>query len=78
MRTKAIQTLYDYHELLQMVVQQGKTLYGPHFAIEDIDRPVVLKLLAYFLRDEQVAANDGIDLNKGILLTGRIGWVKLH
>lgn len=51
-------------------------MYGQDFEITEIDRPVVLKLLAYFLRDESVALDEGIDLNKGIMLTGRIGCGK--
>ncbi|WP_213087103.1 ATP-binding protein [Chitinophaga agrisoli] len=76
MRTKATKTPYNYHELLQALEQQGKNIYGRHFAVQDIDRPVILKLLAYFLQDEQVALIEGIDLHKGILLTGRIGCGK--
>lgn len=76
MRTKAIQTPYDYHKLLHTITQRGKATYGPDFNIDDIDRPVILKLMAYFLRDEPVAENGGIDLQKGILLTGRIGCGK--
>jgi hypothetical protein len=75
-KTKAIQTPYDYHLLIQQLEEQGKSRCSPHFQVEDIDRPVILKLLAYFLRDEAVAANEGIDLHKGILLTGPIGCGK--
>lgn len=76
MRTKATQTRYDYHHFLKLLEQRGQNLYGPHFAIADIDRPVVLKLLAYLLRDEPVALDEGIDLDKGVMLTGRIGCGK--
>ncbi|MDQ0109160.1 energy-coupling factor transporter ATP-binding protein EcfA2 [Chitinophaga terrae (ex Kim and Jung 2007)] len=76
MKTRAIQTPYDYYLLMQQLEEHGKNVYGPAFKIEDIDRPVVLKLLAYFLRDEQVAKSEGLDLQKGILLTGKIGCGK--
>ena len=75
-KTKAIPTPYDYHLLVQQLEEHGKTVYGPLFKIEDIDRPVVLKLLAYFLQDTEVAKSEGLDLQKGILLTGRIGCGK--
>ncbi|CAL1518573.1 hypothetical protein MMC2321_02316 [Chitinophaga sp. MM2321] len=75
-KTKATQTRYDYYDLVMHVTARGKAIYGPHFEIEDIDRPIVLKLLTYFLRDERVALDEGIDLNKGILLTGKIGCGK--
>ena len=76
MRTKAIQTPFDYHYLIEFISQQGKTIYGPDFVIADLDRPIVSKLLAYFLRDEAVAAGEGIDLHKGIMLMGPIGCGK--
>ncbi|HVI49021.1 MAG TPA: hypothetical protein VM802_29415 [Chitinophaga sp.] len=76
MKTKAIQTPYDYYLLMQQLEEHGKDVYGPTFHIEDIDRPVVIKLLAYFLRDQPVATAEGIDLHKGILLTGKIGCGK--
>lgn len=75
-KTKATQTPYDYYQLVQLLEERGKTVYSPHFKVDDIDRPVVLKLLAYFLRDEPVAKDEGIDLDKGVLLTGRIGCGK--
>jgi energy-coupling factor transporter ATP-binding protein EcfA2 len=76
MKTKAIQSPYDYYLLMQQLEEHGKNVYGPRFRIDDIDRPVVVKLLAYFLQDESVAGAEGIDLNKGILLMGRIGCGK--
>ncbi|MEI3800385.1 MULTISPECIES: hypothetical protein [unclassified Chitinophaga] len=76
MKTKAIQSPYDYYQLMQQLEEHGKNVYGPRFRIDDIDRSVVVKLLAYFLQDEPIAAAEGIDLHKGILLMGRIGCGK--
>jgi len=75
-RTKAILTPYDYCEQLEMIEIQGRRLYGQQYSIEEIDRAPILKLLCYFLRDEAVAIHQGIDLNKGLLLTGPIGCGK--
>lgn len=75
-KTKAILTPYDYCEQLKMLEEQGRRLYGERYAIEDIDRPPILKLLCYFLKDEAVAMHEGIDLNKGLLITGPIGCGK--
>ncbi|MEI3802731.1 hypothetical protein V7S56_31445 [Chitinophaga sp. CCNWLY40] len=55
---------------------ERRKVYGLQFRIDDIDRPVVVKLLAYFLQDESIAAAEGIDLHKGILLMGPIGCGK--
>ncbi|TWF39620.1 hypothetical protein FHW36_10557 [Chitinophaga polysaccharea] len=76
MKTKATQSPYDYYQLFQQLEEHGKNIYGPRFWLDDVDRPVVVKLLAYFLQDEAIAAVEGIDLHKGILLTGKIGCGK--
>ncbi|WP_218124248.1 hypothetical protein [Chitinophaga filiformis] len=67
---------YDYYDMIKRVAAKGKEYYGSKFEIDDIDRPVITKLLTYFLRDEDVAAAERIDLNKGLLLTGPIGCGK--
>lgn len=67
---------FDYHYMLKQVEEKGRDLYRHDFTIDDIDRPVVMKLIAYFLRDGQVAAKEKIDLHKGLLLTGPVGCGK--
>lgn len=46
------------------------------FKLDALDYPVILKLLAYFYRDEQWTDYFKLDLNKGILLTGPVGCGK--
>jgi energy-coupling factor transporter ATP-binding protein EcfA2 len=67
---------YDYDHLLQHITQEGKKTYGPGFEIDEPDRPIVIKLLAYVLHDEVVADQENIDFHKGILLTGNVGCGK--
>ena len=74
--TKAIQTPYNYVELLKDVESRASVLFSREYKIHDIDRPPVLKLLAYFLRDEAIAKDDGLDLRKGVLITGPVGCGK--
>ncbi|QJB36308.1 ATPase [Chitinophaga oryzae] len=76
MKNKSIFPPYDYPQLIRHLETSGKSIYGPNFQIDEIDRPVVYKLLLYFIRDETNASNEGIDLQKGILLTGKIGCGK--
>jgi len=76
MRTNVTMSRFDYHDILKQVVEKGRDMYGANFAIDDIDRPVIMKLIAYFLRDGAVAAKDSIDLHKGLLITGPIGCGK--
>lgn len=67
---------FDYHYMLQQVEEKGRDLYRHDFVIDDIDRPVVTKLIAYFLRDGEVAAKEKLDLHKGLFLTGPVGCGK--
>jgi hypothetical protein len=67
---------FDFHWCVSFLERHGKKLYGPAFAIRREDHPVVRKLLVYFLQLEDEAATLGIDLTKGILLTGPIGCGK--
>ena len=60
-------------ELLQT---KGKQIIGNHFKILPEDVEVVQKLNTWFLNDEQQAMHLGINLKKGILLTGPVGCGK--
>ena len=71
--TKTIQSHYSYDEVITWLEKKGVELYGNHFKILETDYPIVYKLIAYFLKDEPTCFQYGINLNKGILLTGPIG-----
>lgn len=64
---------YSYPEVVTWIGKKGIELYGKHFRIIEDDLPVIYKLIAYFLNDEQGAFQQNIDLGKGILLTGPVG-----
>ena len=68
-----IKTNYNYTEVINWLQAKGIELYGNHFKIMETDYPIVYKLLAYFLNDEPACLQYGINLNKGIILTGPIG-----
>jgi DNA replication protein DnaC len=74
--TKTIQSHYSYNEVIIWLENKGIELYGNHFKIIETDYPIVYKLIAYFLKDEPTCFQYGINLNKGILLTGPIGCGK--
>ncbi|MGV7106978.1 ATPase [Flavobacterium sp. U410] len=74
--TKIIQSHYSYEEVIIWLENKGIELYGNHFKILETDYPIVYKLIAYFLKDEPTCFQYGINLNKGILLTGPIGCGK--
>jgi DNA replication protein DnaC len=73
---RTIQSHYDYADVLRWIERKGIELYGARFRIIEYDHPVIYRLIAYFLRDEQTAFQFGIDLNKGILLAGPVGCGK--
>lgn len=73
---KTMESLYDYEKVFFFLEKKGKHDFGNHFYISKFDLPVITKILAYFLKDEFICKRDGIDLNKGILLTGPIGCGK--
>lgn len=61
---------------LSITQTKGKEIFGEHFHIIPEDYEVVHKLLTWFLQDEKQAQQFGINLHKGILLTGPIGCGK--
>lgn len=61
---------------LPIIQTKGKEMFGEHFQVIPEDYEVVHKLLTWFLQDEKQAQHYGINLHKGILLTGPIGCGK--
>ncbi len=58
------------------MIKKGKQDYGENFDILKNDKPLIMKLIAYFLKDEFRCNEYQISLNKGILLSGPIGCGK--
>lgn len=71
-----IKSHYNYQEIILWLEKKGVELYGNHFKILETDFPIIYKLIAYFLKDEPTCFQHGIDLNKGILLSGPVGCGK--
>ncbi len=68
--------LYDFNKILIYLNAKGKLLFGKHFKIHESDRPILLKLCNYFIRDKENCEMHNIDLDKGILLSGPVGCGK--
>jgi energy-coupling factor transporter ATP-binding protein EcfA2 len=66
----------SYSEIIIWLENKGLELYGNHFKIMEEDYPIVYKLIAYFLKDEQASFQLGINLNKGLLMSGPVGCGK--
>jgi DNA replication protein DnaC len=67
---------YNYKEVIIWLEKKGIEYYGNHFKILETDYPIIFKLIAYFLKDEQKCLEYGIALNKGIMLSGPVGCGK--
>ncbi len=61
---------------LSIIQSKGKEMFGEHFQIIPEDYELVQKLITWFMQDEQQAQKFGINLQKGILLSGPIGCGK--
>jgi len=67
---------YNFKQCFRYLEQQGKEAYGKSFKIYEEDKPVICKLLIYAIRDKENALKLGLDLNKGIILSGPVGCGK--
>jgi len=67
---------YDFEKMLIYLDAKGKLLFGKKFRIYKEDREILYKLCCYFIKDKETCDKFGIDINKGILLTGPVGCGK--
>jgi energy-coupling factor transporter ATP-binding protein EcfA2 len=68
--------IFDFKKSVSHLTYLGKNYYGDGFYIDQVDIPVIYKLLIYMIKDTNTARKIGIDLSKGILLSGPIGCGK--
>lgn len=67
---------YDFKKILIYLDHKGKLLFGKSFKIYKEDHEILLKLSTYFIKDQEGCQKLGIDLHKGILLSGPVGCGK--
>lgn len=67
---------FDFPKCLQWMNREGKRLFGPHFLICKDDHELIYKLLIYAIGDRECCRKKGLNLQKGVLLTGPIGCGK--
>ncbi len=68
--------IYNFPRIVSYLDVKGKKVFGPDFKIHADDHKILLKLANYFIRDEEQCQECGIDINKGILLSGPVGCGK--
>jgi predicted ATPase len=71
-------SLFNYKQILQLLAEKGREQFGKHFRLYNEDLPVLIPVIAWMLRDEEVAHEFNIDLQKGIFLGGPVGVGKTH
>lgn len=67
---------YNFNQILNYLEIKGKLLFGKNFKIYEDDMQILYKLSVYFIKDQESCDKFGIDLNKGILLSGPVGCGK--
>jgi len=73
---KGNQVLYDFNKILHYLNYKGKLLFEKKFKIYKDDHDILLKLCTYYIQDAAGCNKLGIDINKGILLSGPVGCGK--
>jgi len=67
---------YDFDSVLRYLDTKGKLVFGKNFKIYDEDRALLLKLSSYFVGDREACQKYGLDIDKGLMLSGPVGCGK--
>jgi energy-coupling factor transporter ATP-binding protein EcfA2 len=67
---------FNFSDCIRWLEKTGKRLFGSHFRIYPQDRRLILSLLVYAIADRETTEKQGLNLEKGILLSGPIGCGK--
>jgi len=67
---------YDFDKIITYLNYKGKLLFGVKFKIHDTDLLLIYKLVVYYIQDKENCKKFGLDISKGILLTGPVGCGK--
>lgn len=62
-----------YGDVLTWLENQGRAKFGSHFTVLTDDQPVIIKLAAYFFSDAATAQRLGLNLEKGLIVSGPVG-----
>lgn len=73
---KGREICYDFEKVLIYLDAKGKLMFGKKFKIHREDRQILYKLCLYFIQDKKRCAQIGIDIDKGLLLSGPVGCGK--
>ena len=65
--------LYDFDKILIYLNAKGKLLFGEQFKIYNEDKAILMQLCSYFIKDNENCKQFGIDINKGLMISGPVG-----
>ena len=75
-RLGSIDSRFCYRDIWKFLHFKGIEIYGKKFRLNDEDVTIIVQLICVVLKDETVAKQFSLDLEKGILLTGPVGCGK--
>ncbi len=75
-RFNGFEMFYDFPKILIYLEAKGKLMFGKDFKIFDEDRDIIYKLSNYFIQDKDKCKMEGMDPEKGILISGPVGCGK--
>lgn len=68
--------IYEFPRMLDYLQVKGKLLFGENFKIYHEDHKLLHRLCNYYIRDHQNCKKYGLDLSKGLMITGPVGCGK--
>lgn len=68
--------LFNFNMCIRYLNHLGRKKYGSDFSLNPDDRDILHKLISYAISSEEQCEHHGLDLKKGILLTGPVGCGK--
>jgi len=67
---------YDFNKLQEFLNTKGRMMFGKNFRLLKEDKAMLFILCCYFIQDQNAGAIIGLDINKGLLLSGPVGCGK--
>lgn len=67
---------YSFYKLKAFLHVQSRMMFDKDFRLHKEDKPVLLILYCYFIQDQNAGAIIGLDINKGLLISGPVGCGK--
>ena len=68
--------MFNFGMCVRYLNHIGRKKYGTGFSVSREDRDILHKLISYSISSEEQCEQHGLDLKKGILLTGPVGCGK--